>query len=111
MQEKLDIVAIGECLVELSANAKLTEAGCLYKYYGGDALAVAVAALRMGSKVGFISRVGNDPFKNYLLDSWQNEGLDISQVKLAEEPNGMYISRRKRSGILQKRNCTLKTFG
>ena len=90
MQEKLDIVAIGECLVELSANAKLTEAGCLYKYYGGDALAVAVAALRMGSKVGFISRVGNDPFKNYLLDSWQNEGLDISQVKLAEEPNGMY---------------------
>ena len=94
MDEKLDIITIGECLVELSTNAKMVNAGCLYKYYGGDALAAAIAALRMGSKVGFISKVGNDPFKNYLLDSWQNEGLDISQIKLSDEPNGMYIIAR-----------------
>lgn len=94
MEEKLDIVTIGESLVELSTNAKMVNAGCLYKYYGGDSLAAAVAAQRMGSKVGFISRVGNDPFKDYLLDSWQNEGLDISQVKLSDEPNGMYIIAR-----------------
>ena len=94
MEEKLDIVTIGECLIELSANAKMKDAGCLYKYYGGDALAAAIAALRMGSKVGFITRVGNDPFKEYLLDSWQNEGLDTTQVKLSDEPNGMYIIAR-----------------
>lgn len=91
---ELDIITIGECLVELSANAKMTDAGCLYKYYGGDTLATAIAALRMGSKVGFITKVGNDPFKDYLLDSWQSEGLDISQVKLADEQNGMYIIGR-----------------
>lgn len=94
MDEKLDIVAIGESLVELSTNAKMASAGCLYKYYGGDALATATAALRMGSKVGFITRVGNDPFKDFLLDSWQNEGLDISQVKLSNETNGMYVIAR-----------------
>ena len=94
MEEKFDIVTIGECLVELSANAKLVNTGCLYKYYGGDALAAAIAALRMGSKVGFSTRVGDDPFKDYLLDSWQAEGLDISQVKLTEEQNGMYIIAR-----------------
>ena len=94
MIEKLDIVTIGESLVELSANATLNEAGCLSKYYGGDALATAIAALRMGSKVGFITRIGNDPFKDYLLNSWQNEGLEISQVKLSEEPNGLYIIAR-----------------
>ena len=94
MAEKLDIITIGECLIELSANAKMADAGCLYKYYGGDALATGIAALRMGSKVGFITRVGNDPFKDYLLDSWQNEGLDISQVRLSDEPNGMYIIAR-----------------
>ena len=94
MDEKLDIVAIGESLVELSTNAKMSSAGCLYKYYGGDALATAVAALRMGSKVGFITRVGNDPFKDFLLDNWQNEGLDISQVKLSNEANGMYVIAR-----------------
>ena len=90
---KLDIT-IGESLIELSTNAKMSQAGCLYKYYGGDAIATAIAALRMGSKVGFVTRVGNDAFKDYLLDSWQAEGLDISQVKLTDEPNGMYIVAR-----------------
>lgn len=94
MNEKLDIVTIGESLVELSTNAKMADAECLYKYYGGDALATAISALRMGSKVGFITRIGNDPFKDYLLDSWQKEGLDISQVKLSPEPNGLYIISR-----------------
>lgn len=91
---KQDITAIGECLIELSTNSKMVNAGCFNKYYGGDSLATAVSALRMGSKVGFITRVGNDPFKEYLLESWQKEGLDISQVKLSEEPNGMYIIAR-----------------
>lgn len=94
MDEKLDIVAIGECLIELSANTKMADAECLYKYYGGDALATAVAALRMGAKVGFITRVGNDSFKDYLLDGWHSEGLDISQVKISNEPNGLYIIAR-----------------
>ena len=44
MAEKLDIIAVGECLVELSTNSKMVTAGCLYKYYGGDALATAVAS-------------------------------------------------------------------
>lgn len=94
MDEKLDVVAIGECLIELSANTKMSDAECLYKYYGGDALATAVAALRMGAKVGFITRVGNDSFKDYLLDGWHSEGLDISQVKISNEPNGLYIIAR-----------------
>ncbi len=94
MEEKLDIVAIGECLIELSAGTSLASADCLYKYYGGDALATAISALRLGSKVGFITKVGNDAFKEFLMDSWQAEGLDISQVKLANEPNGFYFITR-----------------
>lgn len=91
MDEKLDIITIGESLIELSSNIKLSAAECLNKYYGGDALATAIAALRAGSRVGFITRVGNDVFKEFLLDSWQTEGLDISQVKIANEPNGLYV--------------------
>ena len=94
MEEKLDIITIGESLIELSSDTKLSAAECLHKYYGGDALATAIAALRTGSKVGFITRVGNDAFKEFLLDSWQAEGLDISQVKIANEPNGLYFVTR-----------------
>lgn len=94
MTDNLDILTIGESLIELSTNSNMAQAGCLNKYYGGDALATAIAALRMGSQVGFITRLGNDPFKNYLMDSWQNEGLDISQVKISNESNGLYIIAR-----------------
>lgn len=91
MEQKLDIIAIGESLVEFSTNLRLCCAECLYKYYGGDVLASAIAALRASSKVGFITRVGDDAFKDYLLDSWNSEGLDISQVRLSEEQNGLYF--------------------
>ncbi|MCD7780175.1 MAG: sugar kinase [Candidatus Gastranaerophilales bacterium] len=91
MNEKLDIITIGESLIELSTNEDLTNAKSLDKYYGGDTLTTAIAALRMGSKVGFISRIGMDCFKNYLLESWQEEGLDISQVKPVQGINGLYI--------------------
>ncbi len=94
MNKNLDIITIGESLIELSSDEHLASAGCLKKYYGGDALAAAVAASRMGSEVGFITRVGDDVFKDYLLESWQNEGLDISKVKIANEANGVYFIAR-----------------
>jgi len=91
MEETIDIITIGESLIELSSDNTLAEAECFHKYYGGDTLVTAVAASRLGAKVGFITRVGNDPFKDYLLDSWTSEGLDISQVKISNEPNGFYF--------------------
>ena len=65
MDEKLDIITIGESLIELSSDTSLSSTECLHKYYGGDALTTAIAALRLGSRVGFITRVGNDVFKDY----------------------------------------------
>lgn len=91
MGEKLDIITIGESLIELSCQKSLAYADSLDKYYGGDNLCTAISALRLGSKVGYITRVGNDPFREYLMDSWQSEGLDISQVKLVDGFNGVYF--------------------
>ena len=66
MNEKLDIITIGESLIELSTSESLKTAESLNKFYGGDTLTTAIAALRLGSKVGFISRIGMDCFKDYL---------------------------------------------
>ncbi|MEI8128418.1 MAG: sugar kinase [bacterium] len=98
MDDKLDIITLGEGLIELSSGISLSLAGALDKYYGGDTLATAVAARRLGSKVGYITRVGCDYFKEYLMDSWQAEGLDISQVKLSEGFNGLYLLARPKDG-------------
>lgn len=94
MEELLDIITIGESLIELSSDECLAATECLHKYYGGDTLVSAVAASRLGAKVGFVTRVGNDPFKDYLMDSWASEGLDISNVKISTEPNGFYFITR-----------------
>jgi 2-dehydro-3-deoxygluconokinase len=98
MKEHLDIICIGESLVELSSNESLTYAKNLNKYYGGDTMAAAVAASRLGSHVGYITRVGNDYFKDFLLDSWQVENLDTSHVKLVEGINGLYFISRLENG-------------
>ena len=62
MEEKLDIIAIGESLIELSSDTKLCCADCLYKYYGGDALSNAIAALINRVRGGFLTRGGEDVF-------------------------------------------------
>lgn len=91
MEENLDIITIGESLIELSAPGSLKSSTCFDKYYGGDTLVTAIAALRSGSRVGYITKVGNDSFGEYLLDAWQSEGLDASRVKLSTEQNGIYF--------------------
>ncbi len=98
MTDNLDILAIGESLIELSTRESLTFAESFNKYYGGDVLNTAIAAARMGSKVGYITRVGNDYFKDFLMDSWQSENLDISNVKIVDSYNGVYIISRQPDG-------------
>ncbi len=95
--DKLDIITIGESLIELSTSESIAQTDKLDKYYGGDNLTTAITALRLGSKVGFISRIGMDCFKNYLLESWQEEGLDISHVKPVNGTNGLYILSREQN--------------
>ncbi len=98
MGEHLDIITIGESLIELSSSTSLAYSQNLNKYYGGDTLCTAVAAQRLGSKAGYITRVGNDPFKEFLMESWQLEGLDISQVKLVDGFNGVYFIGHPENG-------------
>ena len=93
-QQDFDIITIGESLIEFSTNQKLEDAECLHKYYGGDSLVVAIAAKRLNSNVGFVTCLGNDAFKDYLLSSWKKEGLDVSHVRIVDDKNGLYMVSR-----------------
>lgn len=99
MYENLDIITIGESLIEFSTDRPLSFADTFTKFYGGDTLAVAVSALRSGSKVGYITKVKNDGFGEYLLDAWQMEGLDSGQVKFANFQNGIYFTGQKNNKV------------
>ena len=88
---KYDLIGLGECMIELSATQPLAQARSLRKSYGGDVMNTLVHAARLGSRTGFISRVGHDPFGAGLRREWQAEGIDISQAPLVAGLNGVYF--------------------
>ena len=98
MADNIDIISIGECMVELSSTVGLAYAESLNKYYGGDTISTAVAAARLGSTVGYLTKVGNDLFRDFFLDSWQAENIDISHVGMGEGYNGLFFISRQDSG-------------
>lgn len=98
MADSIDIISIGESMIELSSSESLIHTETLNKYFGGDSINTAVAAARLGSKVGYITKTGNDLFREYLLDAWQAENIDISYVRLVEGYNGLYFLSRQKSG-------------
>ncbi len=73
-----DILSLGEPMWEMSAIP--SEPGKYTLGFGGDTANFCVAAARQGASVGYITRVGNDPFGDELRAIWKQEGIDCSQV-------------------------------
>ena len=94
MEPKVDIAIIGECLIELSSNGTLADTSTLNKFFGGDTVTTAVAVARLGGKVTYVTKVGNDGFSEFILSSLKKENIDTSLIKANEEQNGMYIVSR-----------------
>ncbi len=88
---RFDLIGIGECMVEFYAAQPLTTATTLTRAFGGDVLNSLVAMQRLGGHCGFVTRVGDDPFGQGLLDGWRAEGIDTSQALMRPGDNGMYF--------------------
>jgi 2-dehydro-3-deoxygluconokinase len=86
-----DIISLGESMVELFSEEPIARAGSFRKAVGGDTLNTLVAAARLGASTGFVTRVGDDPFAPYLLESWHAEGIDVSHARLVEGFNAVYF--------------------
>ena len=88
----MDILSIGEPLMELSDVVDKERRRVYLPGFGGDTSNFAVAAARQGAKVGYLTRVGMDTFGDNFLHLWRNEGIDVSLVQRdAESHTGMYF--------------------
>ena len=95
----LDIVSLGECMIELFSEKSIAEAGYFEKSFAGDTLNVIAAASKLGSKVGYITKIGGDPFGDYLLESWRALSIDTSHVIVDPSSfNGLYFIILKPEG-------------
>lgn len=92
--EKLyDLVVVGEINPDLVLNSKLLpEFGQIEKYIddynltiGSSSVIFACGAARLGLKVAFIGKVGDDYFGHYMVDAMQDYGIDISGVIITKQ--------------------------
>ncbi|MEM2990966.1 MAG: carbohydrate kinase family protein [Halobacteria archaeon] len=92
MPKKLDIIAIGAILIDLIGKAErlpkreeevfLNE---LIALPGGSAANTAAACARLGLKTGFIGKIGEDDFGEFLKQDLAREGVDITELKKTQE--------------------------
>jgi 2-dehydro-3-deoxygluconokinase len=94
----LDLIAVGECMVELWADQPLGKAETLRRSFGGDVLNALVMAARLGDRTGFVTLVGQDAFGPSLLEAWQSEGVDTRQCRQAAANNGLYFISLRADG-------------
>ena len=93
-QKKLDIVALGEAMVEFnqSQGQQPNEPPLYLQGFGGDTSNAILAAARAGARVGYLSRLGTDRWGERLMDLWLRENVDTAGLlRDAQAPTGMYF--------------------
>lgn len=84
---KLDLIAVGRIAIDfnpLDYFKPLSESKEYRKYLGGSPANVAVGLARLGKKVGFIGKVSDDQFGDYVTKFFSDEGIDVSHVTRAK---------------------------
>jgi 2-dehydro-3-deoxygluconokinase len=79
-------------MLELSCEGNLQTARAFNRGFGGDTLNTAIAAARLGSKVSYITRIGNDAFAMALQESILKEGIQISPKRPTRGATGLYFA-------------------
>lgn len=83
MERKLDLVALGECMVRLSppGAGRIEFSRSLEVDVGGGEYNVAYGLARMGAKTGFISRLPISPVAEIILNHARAAGVDTTHVQ------------------------------
>ena len=79
----LDIVLLGRIAIDFNPVDyfhTLAESTTFRKYLGGSPANIAVGMARLGHKVGFIGKISDDRFGDYVQNFFENEGIDVSHV-------------------------------
>ncbi|KRW62584.1 sugar kinase [Pseudomonas sp. TTU2014-080ASC] len=94
---KHDVLCFGETMAMFVAeqSGSLASVDRFVKRIAGADSNVAIGLSRLGLKVNWLSRVGNDSLGQFVLDSLRNEGLDCSRLEVdREHPTGWQLKQR-----------------
>jgi 2-dehydro-3-deoxygluconokinase len=93
MAKTLDVLGLGEPLLEFNETAEPGDSGPRYlQGFGGDTSNAVIAAARQGAAAGYWTRLGRDVFGERFLELWADEGVDASHVEHdPDAPTGIYF--------------------
>ena len=101
MPHALDVITIGEAMAMFVATktGELSAVDQFMKRVAGAELNVATGLARLGLKVGWVSRVGNDSFGQFVLDTLKKEGIETAGVTLdGRHPTGFQLKSKVTDG-------------
>jgi 2-dehydro-3-deoxygluconokinase len=101
MTPTLDVITYGEAMAMFVAaeTGPLAGVGHFAKRIAGADLNVAIGLARLGFKVGWMSRVGNDSFGQYVRETLHREGIDQQRVITDERyPTGFQLKSKNDDG-------------
>lgn len=97
----LDAITIGEAMAMFVASdtGDLAAAERFVKRIAGAELNVAIGLARLGLKVGWVSRVGNDSFGRFTRQQLEKEGVDYRRVTTDDRfPTGFQLKSKVDDG-------------
>ena len=88
---RFDIVSLGEPLVEFN-QTRGDDPHAYRQGFGGDTSNMAIAAARLGARVAYVTRVGDDTFGKQFRALWSAEGVAHDGVATdPDAPTGIYF--------------------
>ena len=97
----LDVVTFGETMVLMAAveAGPLRFANTFTRHAAGTESNVAIGLARLGQRVGWFSRLGDDELGQYVLGGVRAEGVDTSRVRVdPEAPTGVVFKEKRELG-------------
>lgn len=94
-EKEFDLILIGRVCIDfnpLDYFKPLSESCEFRKYLGGSPANIAVGLARLGKKVGFIGRVSDDRFGEYVVNFFKKEGIDVSNIFKAEKEHKLGLT-------------------
>lgn len=80
---EIDIIPIGRVAIDFNPvdyYKPLSESTTFKKYLGGSPANIAVGMARLGKKVGFLAKVSDDQFGDFVVNYFKKEGIDTSHI-------------------------------
>ncbi|MGV9714025.1 sugar kinase [Gordonia sp. NPDC003424] len=94
----LDVLVIGEVLVEVSSAGPIGERAATTLDFSGDALNVACAAASAGARTALLARIPEDDLGDAIVDKLDRFGVRTDTVIRGSGQHGLYLSHGDPTG-------------